>query len=66
MIILKETSLASTITVLEITAVSKRLMSSTFAIIEIFVLAAVFYLVLNFIVLTLIGTVERRLAIPGR
>lgn len=64
-IIVKESSLASTITVLEITGHAKRLMSETFAIIEIFVMASVFYLVINFTVLGLVRLAEMRLRIPG-
>ena len=59
--IIKESSLASTITVLEITGYAKRLMSETFAIMEIFILASVFYLVINLVALSLIGWLEGRL-----
>jgi len=60
-IVIKESSLASTITVLEITGYAKRLMSETFAIIEIFAIASCFYLVLNVLALTLVRLIERRL-----
>lgn len=60
--IIKESSLASTITVLEITGYAKRLMSETFAIIEIFVLASVIYLVINLVALSAIGWLEARLS----
>ncbi|MGC6370944.1 ABC transporter permease [Pseudomonas sp. K2I15] len=60
-IVIKESSLASTITVLEITGYAKRLMSETFAIIEIFAIASCFYLVLNVLALTLVRLMERRL-----
>lgn len=61
-IIVKESSLASTITVLEITGYAKRLMSETFAIMEIFIITAVFYLAINVIALTSLKLLERRLA----
>lgn len=60
-IVIKESSLASTITVLEITGYAKRLMSETFAIIEIFAIASCFYLALNVLALTLVRLIERRL-----
>lgn len=60
-IVIKESSLASTITVLEITGYAKRLMSETFAIIEIFAIASCFYLVLNLLALALVRLIERRL-----
>ncbi|MER8844379.1 MULTISPECIES: ABC transporter permease [Mesorhizobium] len=63
-ILIKESSLASTITVLEITGYAKRLMSETFAIIEIFALASMFYLTINLIALSLASWLERRLATP--
>ena len=61
-IIVKESSLASTITVLEITGYAKRLMSETFAIMEIFIISAAFYLAMNVIVLTGLKLLERRLS----
>lgn len=69
-IIVKESSLASTITVLEITGYAKRLMSETFAIIEVFVIASFFYLAINLTALALVRVLERKLsgkkAIPKR
>ncbi|TPN80655.1 ABC transporter permease subunit [Mesorhizobium sp. CU2] len=61
-VIVKESSLASTITVLEITGYAKRLMSETFAIMEIFVITAAFYLVINVVCLTALNVLERRLS----
>lgn len=61
-IIVKESSLASTITVLEITGYAKRLMSETFAIIEVFVIASVFYLAINLTALALVRVLERKLS----
>ncbi|MCM2475567.1 ABC transporter permease subunit [Rhizobium sp. CG5] len=61
-IIVKETSLASTITVLEITGYAKRLMSETFAIMDIFIITAAFYLTINIVALTALKLLERRLS----
>ncbi|MFZ1469402.1 MAG: ABC transporter permease [Paracoccaceae bacterium] len=60
-LVVKGTSLASTITVLEITGYAKRLMSQTFAIFEVFAIAGVIYLVLNLLLTGIIRLVERRL-----
>lgn len=53
---LKSTSLASTITVMELTGVAKDLMSQTFAVIEVFCMVAVIYLAIN---VTLIFALRR-------
>ena len=60
-LVVKGTSLASTITVLEITGYAKRLMSQTYAIFEIFAIAGAFYLVINLILIGLVRTLEHRL-----
>jgi octopine/nopaline transport system permease protein len=60
-LMVKGTSLASTITVLEITGYAKRLMSQTFAIFEVFAIAGVLYLVLNLVLIGIMRLVERRL-----
>lgn len=60
-LMVKGTSLASTITVLEITGYAKRLMSQTFAIFEVFAIAGVIYLALNLALIGAIRLVERRL-----
>ncbi|WP_296745955.1 ABC transporter permease [Mesorhizobium sp.] len=58
---LKGTSLASTITVLEVTGYAKRLMSQTFAVFEIFAIAGAFYLAINLLLITSVRLLERRL-----
>lgn len=65
-IIVKESSLASTITVLEITGYAKRLMSQTFAIMEVFLLTAALYLLINIVCLTALKVLEGRLFVEGR
>lgn len=64
-LVVKGTSLASTITVLEITGYAKRLMSETFAIIEVFAIAGALYLILNMMIILALRRVERRL-MPDR
>ncbi|KAA3448576.1 ABC transporter permease [Mesorhizobium sp. SARCC-RB16n] len=58
-LVVKGTSLASTITVLEITGYAKRLMSQTFAIFEIFAIAGILYLVINLVLIAVIRSIER-------
>ncbi|KSV74512.1 ABC transporter permease [Sinorhizobium sp. GL2] len=58
---LKGTSLASTITVLEMTGYAKRLMSQTFAVFEIFAIAGALYLATNLLLITLVRLLERYL-----
>jgi len=60
-LVVKGTSLASTITVLEITGYAKRLMSQTFAIFEVFALAGAIYLVINLTLVMLIRMLEAHL-----
>lgn len=65
-LVIKGTSLASTITVLEITGHAKRLMSQTYAIFEIFTIAGLFYLAINMVLIFAVRRLEARLASPGR
>ena len=60
-LMVKGTSLASTITVLEITGYAKRLMSQTFAIFEVFAIAGVIYLAINLVLVGVVRLVEHRL-----
>lgn len=60
-LVVKGTSLASTITVLEITGYAKRLMSQTYAIFEIFAIAGIFYLVINTVLILVLRQIERRI-----
>lgn len=65
-LIVKGTSLASTITVLEITGLAKRLMSQTYAIFEIFAIAGAFYLLINMVLIYLLRRLENRISIVQR
>lgn len=60
-LMVKATSLASVITVAEVTNISYRLISSTYRALEIFVVAGAIYLALNFIVSMAVALIERRL-----
>ncbi len=60
-LVVKGTSLASTITVLEITGYAKRLMSQTYAIFEVFTLAGIIYLLINLTLVMVIRLVEGHL-----
>jgi octopine/nopaline transport system permease protein len=59
---LKSTSLACTITVMELTGVAKDLMSQTFAVIEVFCMVAAIYLAINMILIFLLRRLEIYLA----
>lgn len=55
---LKSTSLACTITVMELTGVAKDLMSQTFAVIEVFCMVAAIYLAINMILIFALRVLE--------
>ncbi len=61
-LMVKATSLASIITLMEITGLAHRLISETFRAIEVFVCAGAIYLILNFVVTRAIKAVEHRLS----
>ncbi|AYD03555.1 ABC transporter permease subunit [Neorhizobium sp. NCHU2750] len=58
----KATSLASIITIMEVTGVAAKLISETFRAIEVFVVAGVIYLAINFILTRLVAFAEYRLS----
>jgi arginine/ornithine transport system permease protein len=57
---LKSTSLASTITVLELTGVANTIVARTFAPYELFVTAAIIYLAITYVLTSLLRLAERR------
>src|SRR5918997_1755588 len=59
-LMVKATSLASVITMMELTGIAHKLISQTFRIIEVFVVAGLIYLILNFIITRIIMAVEWR------
>ena len=60
-LLVKGTSLASTITVLEVTGYAKRLMSQTYAVLEVFAIAGALYLITNLVLVALVRMLENRL-----
>ncbi|MBB4188849.1 octopine/nopaline transport system permease protein [Sinorhizobium terangae] len=58
----KATSLASIITLMEITGVAAKIISETFRVIEVFVVAGAIYLTINFLLTRLIAFVEYQLS----
>ena len=60
-LMIKSTSLASTITLLEMTGIARKLISQTYKPLEIFLIAAVFYLTLVFVVTRVVALIEYRL-----
>jgi octopine/nopaline transport system permease protein len=62
---IKGTSLASTVTLLEVTGMARQMISETFAPYEIFVVAGVIYLLLTFIAVKATEYLEYRLSTAG-
>ena len=62
MLMVKSSSLASTITILEITGVARKIMAATFRPVEVFVIAGSIYLLINFLVSRGIAFTEHRLS----
>lgn len=60
-LMVKATSLASTITLMEVTGIARRMIAQTFAVFELFIVAGAIYLVLNFVATRLIKYAEWRL-----
>jgi octopine/nopaline transport system permease protein len=61
-LMVKATSLASTITIMEVTGIAHRLISETFRAVEIFVCAGLIYLAINFLLTRAVAWLERRLS----
>ena len=62
---LKATSLASTITILELTGMARNIVSETYAPFEVFALAGLIYLALNLVVTRLFRALEYSVRLPG-
>ncbi|MEX4005484.1 ABC transporter permease [Paraburkholderia sp. EG285A] len=62
MIMVKSTSLASTITVVELTGVAKQLISNSYLPVEIFIIAGCIYLGINFLISRAVLIIERRIS----
>lgn len=61
-LIVKSSSLAGTITILEITGVAKKIIAATYAPVEVFIIAGSLYLMMNFVVTRIVEMTERRLS----
>ena len=61
---LKGTSLASTVTLMDLTGVAKFIISTTFKPIEIFIVAGSIYLFITFLIHTFIKLIEGKLEYP--
>ncbi len=61
-LMIKSTSLASTITIIEITAVAKKIIANTFQPIEVFLIAGAIYLLINFVVTRVLLMAEYHLS----
>jgi octopine/nopaline transport system permease protein len=60
-LMVKATSLASIITLMEITGIAAKLVSETYRVIEVFIVAGALYLVINFVLTRIIMALEYRL-----
>ncbi len=63
--IIKNTSVAFTIAVVELMAATRTMQEMTFQIFEAFTVATLIYLVVNLSIVKLMGMVERRIEVPG-
>ena len=61
-LMVKATSLASVITMLEVTGLAAKLISQSYRAVEVFIVAGLIYLVLNFAITRLVAFVEWRLS----
>ena len=60
-LMLKGTSLASTVTLLDLTGVAKHIISTTFRPVEVFIVAGSVYLLMTFIIHNFIKILEKKL-----
>jgi octopine/nopaline transport system permease protein len=60
-LMVKASSLASTITLLEVTGVARRIISQTFQVFEVFIVAGAIYLLVNFLITRAVKALEWRL-----
>ena len=59
-LMLKGTSLASTVTLLDLTGVAKHIISTTFRPVEVFIVAGSIYLLMTFIIHNVIKILEKK------
>ncbi len=63
--LIKNTSVALTIGLIELTAAARSMQEFTFQVFEAFTAATIIYIVVNLIVVTVMRSVERRVSVPG-
>jgi glutamate/aspartate transport system permease protein len=63
--LIKNTSVALTIGLIELTAAARSMQEFTFQVFEAFTAATVIYVIVNLIVVNLMRALERRVAVPG-
>ena len=63
-LMMKGTSLASTVTLMDLTGVAKFIISTTYRPIEVFIVAGSIYLFITFLIHTFISLIERKLEYP--
>ena len=60
-LMLKGTSLASTVTLLDLTGVAKHIISTTFKPVEVFIVAGSIYLIMTFIIHHFVKSLEKKM-----
>lgn len=61
--LLQATSLVSTITILDLTGTAQRIIAKTFAVYEVYIAIAIFYLIMSYALILLFKQLERRLVV---
>ncbi|MDC1315823.1 ABC transporter permease [Alphaproteobacteria bacterium] len=62
-LMIKSSSLVSIITIMEMTGIARKIISKTFAPIEVFIAAGIIYLILNFLVTEIFKKIEKKYSI---
>lgn len=61
-LMVKSSSLASTITIMEITGIAKKIIAATYAPVEVFIISGSIYLGINFLITRIFDRIEKRLS----
>lgn len=61
-LMVKSSSLASTITILEVTGIAKKIIAATYSPVEVFVISGSIYLIMNFIITRVFESAEKKLS----
>lgn len=62
----KATSLASVITIMDVTGIAYQIIAESYRVTAVFVMAGTIYLAINFMVVGLVTVLERKLSIAGK